>query len=90
MKWKNANTPPPEEYHSTAMIRIPLLLAFEPRGPEDRRQDEWPVVGCYIGGLVQEWRRDGSPSAWEPTHWMPMPCNPNAVITDPHPKKESQ
>jgi hypothetical protein len=84
MKWTKANTPPPEKYQSTVMNRIPLLIAFEPRGPEDRRHDEWPVVGCYIGGLVQEWRRDGSPSACEPTHWMPMPSNPNVQSEDQH------
>lgn len=71
--WISADQPPPVELHSSAMEIRPLLLAFEPKGDTDK----WPVVGYYLGGIIQEWRRQNSPSEWKPTHYRPMPNNPN-------------
>jgi hypothetical protein len=56
------------QYHSTAMDTKMMLLAI----PE--RDDA--VRGWYLGGLIQEFRMEGSPSTFNPTYWMPIPEMP--------------
>ena len=74
MKWIPANQPPPKKYHSDAMTYIPLLLAFDDE--KELRERKHAVMGMFIGGLLMEWRIDGSPSSFHPTHWMPCPLTP--------------
>lgn len=57
------------EFHSDTMHYRQLLIVLDER--------EYPCVGWYLGGRIQEWRMDGSPSTMHPTHWMPMPNKPN-------------
>lgn len=56
------------------MKRIPLLLAFV--GDPFFRDNEYATMGYFLGGLIKEWRIDGSPSNFHPTHWMPVPKIP--------------
>lgn len=56
------------QWHSDAMNIKPILIVLEERG--------YPVVGWYFGGLLNEFRMDGSPSKQFPTHWAPMPPKP--------------
>ena len=74
MKWIPATKPPPAEYHSNAMEYKPLLLAFDDE--KELRDRKHGVMGYYFGGLLNEWRIDGSPSEFHPTHWMPCPLTP--------------
>jgi hypothetical protein len=74
MRWIPANKPPPKKYHSSAMEHVPLLLAFDDE--KDLRDRKYGVMGYFLGGLLMEWRIDGSPSDFHPTHWMPCPLTP--------------
>ncbi len=56
------------QWHSTPMLTKPILLALPFR--------QTAVIGWYFGGLIHEYRMDGSPSEVEPTHWMPLPKLP--------------
>ena len=56
--------------HSTS-CKIKLLLVALPK--EQRRHYPHATLGYYLGGRINEWRLVGSPSRWEPTHWMPLP-----------------
>ena len=66
--WHPVSEPVPPELHSSAMEFKQLLLAI-PRSKYAR-------MGWFLGGLIQEFREDGSPSEAKPTHWMPMPVLP--------------
>lgn len=66
--WQPASVPVPADLHSTPMQVKMLLLAIEGR--------EQPVRGYFMGGLVNEFYMEGSPSQWKPTHWMRMPDMP--------------
>jgi len=64
------------KFQSDAMNTQPLLLAFGPVG----RHPATVRMGRYVGGLVQEFYADGSPTSQMPDYWMPCPTHPN------HPK----
>jgi len=66
--WRPATEPVPPELQSTPMKVKMLLLAIEGR--------EQAVRGWFMGGLVNEFYMEGSPSQWKPTHWMPIPEMP--------------
>lgn len=66
--WQPASVPVPADLQSTPMQVKMLLLAIEGR--------EQPVRGYFMGGLVNEFYMEGSPSQWKPTHWMRMPDMP--------------
>jgi len=71
--WHSASEPVPPELvndpNSTTGITKMLLLVVE--------ENETPVRGWYYGGLLNEFRMDGSPSAVKPRYWMPMPKRPD-------------
>jgi len=56
------------ELHSSAMEIKPLLIVM----PHLTK----PCLGWYFGGLINQWRQEGSPSEQKPTHWRPMPDMP--------------
>lgn len=58
----------PPELHSSAMEIKRVLLAIPDR--------EVAVIGWYLGGLIQEWRQEGSPSTARPLFFMPLPPLP--------------
>lgn len=57
------------ELHSTSLIVKPLLIVT-PRS-------EYPQIGWYHAGLLNEWYLSGSPSTPEVICWMPMPTIPS-------------
>lgn len=57
-----------EELFSTALHIIPLLLAI----PDVYK---YPRIGWYIANL-KEFRVEGSPSQWQPTHFRALPALP--------------
>ena len=66
--WQPASVPVPPELQSTPLKIKMLLLAIPGR--------DAAVRGWFMGGLVNEFYMEGSPSQWHPTHWMPMPAVP--------------
>lgn len=72
MAWHPVTEPVPERLRSTAMEYVPLLLAFT----NDLCHYPNPVRGHFLGGRLNVFRVDGSPSDQEPTHWMEMPPMP--------------
>lgn len=71
MVWHPVSEPVPERLHSSAMHFVPLLLAVPTLYTT-------PYRGSYLGGLIQAFRLDGSPSDYSDlvTHWMEMPPMP--------------
>ena len=56
------------EFISDAMTNKRLLVCVP------QRDD--PVIGYYLGGLLQEWRIEGSNNEQKVTCWMPLPNKP--------------
>jgi hypothetical protein len=72
--WRPASVPVPpalvNEPGSVTGITKMLLLCVE--------RHDTPVRGWYYGGLLNEFRMEGSPQAVYPTHWMPLPDKASA------------
>ena len=66
--WNPVTVPVPKHLQSDAMTVHMLLLAI-PRRTTAR-------AGWFLGGLINEFREEGSPSTALPTHWMVMPPLP--------------
>jgi len=73
--WHTSSEPVPPELVNdprsyTGITKMLLLCVdFQPS----------PVRGWYYGGLLNEFRMEGSPSTVKPTHWMPLPEKPEGV-----------
>lgn len=71
-EWKTASVRPPRKYHSSSLKTIPLLLAMP--------DYEYAVLGYYLGGLINKFRVNGSPSIWQPLAWAPCPKAPRGQV----------
>lgn len=69
MQWIPADKAPPSEYQSSAMDIVPLLLSLS----DDVDHYPYAVKGRYVGGHLNSWFIEGSPSEVRPKFWMPCP-----------------
>lgn len=69
MQWIPADKAPPSEYQSSAMSIVPLLLSLS----DDMDHYPYAVKGRYVGGHLNSWFIEGSPSEVHPKFWMPCP-----------------
>lgn len=58
------------EHHSDCLNSVPLLVIFK-----DADYYKYPMLGHYIGGNLNEWRQNGSPSSWNGhiLYYFPIP-----------------
>lgn len=72
-QWHQGSDPvPPELVNNPSNpkgITKMLLLVVE--------HQETPVRGWFYGGMLNEFRMEGSPSTIKPLYWMPLPERPD-------------
>lgn len=68
----------PSEYQSDAKttIRVLVVAYRYDMARQTAAAQTTVLIGWYIGGLVQEWRTDGSPGNATICRWMPLPKFP--------------